>query len=302
MPLITYIICNFAANNVYHLIYIIIMERKSYRVDRDTELGRKLAKYNKRALRCNRASDSLAAELGAKEYIFDPHAEVGGIGGLFFDDGHTPDERIWQWYEVDDEQRSRAYLPRLQARVGFAEECEEPESTEGIRLKGERMRILRRHLRYEQVMYSISESDATRITGINLRRQNLFHLMVYSGVPAEVVHRIRTGLLPISALEAYQNEHIPALREAILTFQQMDRSLMGREYFEYLCYRGEPRAADIYERIAALPSIPAFTLNRLFGYLFDNTFRVSFEVNSDGSFTVTELVDAPADGKEEVPS
>lgn len=270
-------------------------ERKTYRVDRDTPLGRKLDEYSLRASECQRASCQLASSLHAVEYIFDADAEVSGIGGLIFKDGYLPDARHWDSFEADDADHTRLYVPKVQIRGGFGEESGEMELVDSVRVGGERIRIKERHLPYEAVMYRILDYDVERLTGINLRRQNILSLTVYSGVPADVVHRIRTGRLPISVLDDYRSEHIPALREAILSYQEVDRRLTGKRFFEYLCYRGTREAMDVYERMMDLPTIPCFTLNRLFDYTTDTMFRVSFEANEDGSFTVTELCNGHED-------
>lgn len=293
MAVIFYILCTFAEtkNQKNRL----DMKKKTYRVERDSELGRKLMEYNLRAVRCNDASDELARQLHAKEYIFLPQAEVGGIGGVIFEDGYKPDMRHWDSWQADDEQRTTLFVPRLNLRNGFAEECEEPEKADGLLMKGERIYIVERNLPYEAVMYRLLDYDAQRMTGINLRRQNLLQLSVHAGVPADVVHRIRLHQLPISVLESYKSEQIPALREAILAYQQVDAKLTGRKFFEYLCYQGTPQAMSLFERMVALPTIPCYTLNRLFGYRTDTQYRVAFEMMSDGSFDVQELVEDDKD-------
>ena len=239
-----------------------------------TDLGQRLAALLIRIEEADKAADSLAASLGATEYIPATEADYGGIAGFIFPEKKLVSNANWTAVPLsDDDPKDVAHTPNVTTTT-IALPSAEAEAYEGDGIVGST------EYGFNQVSHLFSREEAAAMAGITLTTAPLDRLGKRYGLERKVINMLSMGAPAHIVLQGFDAEVINAITQS----QQEDKAITDAfndiKFRTVMTVKGTDRAREVFMRMLHLPVIPHGTLNGLLG-IEDNQYRAGIMMVDD---------------------
>lgn len=251
-----------------------------YKIEKETELGTKLARLLGDMNEAESEADELADTYGAKEYYMDTVNDAGGIVAVEFPDNVIPDPKLWANFQIAD--NPKCYVPNVRIR----EELMETEKA--LQMVGvANTMVSKQDMPFEQVQFKFSREEAAEIAGVTLTTVPLERLGKRHRIDRRKLNMLSMGVPVETVLPELPEEIKTDIRLSLMEDKQIQNAMKSRTFRLVHTYEGKKKAVEIYQQWMNLPVVPFGTVNAMLGVKSD-TYRCGL-LEEDGWVYVTSV-------------
>lgn len=277
-----YVVEHFSVELVISVTNIIYMKIFYYKIEKETELGTKLARLLGDMNEAEAEADATADLYGAKEYYMDTVQDAGGIVAVEFPDNVIPDPRLWANFQIAD--NPKCYVPNVRIREELME-AEKALQKVGVANKT----VSKQDMPFEQVQFKFSREEAAKMAGVTLTTVPLERLGKRHKIDRRKLNMLSMGVPVETILPELPDDIKTDIRLSLMEDKQIQDAMKGRKFRLVHTYEGHKKAVEIYQRWMNLPVVPFGTVNALLGVECD-THRCGL-LDEGGYIYVTSAVE-----------
>lgn len=230
-----------------------------YKAEKSSELGQNLTRLLQEIRHCQDAADELAVSVGTNSYLAGTDVDFGGISAFEFPENRLIPTSTWEQIPIEDI-KGNYYIPRVEIRQEFLTK----DKTEKFQNKPNVI-VNKTAIPFTSIMPQFSRKEAAEMAGVTLTTPSMEILAKRYGIDRQTVNMLTMGIPVDLILGSSEEEAQQAFRLTLQEDRQITDALKKNDYYQVSHLKGKKAAIEIYQKMLALPCIPAGTVNTQLG-------------------------------------
>lgn len=230
-----------------------------YKAEKSSKIGRTLTRLLQEIKHCQDAADELAVSVGTDSYLAGTDVDFGGISAFEFPKNRLIPTSVWEQVSIEDI-KGNFYIPRVEIRQEFLTK----EKAEKFQNKPDVI-VNKTAIPFTNIMPQFSRKEAAEMAGVTLTTPSVEILAKRYGIDRQTVNMLTMGIPVDLILGSREKEAQQAFLLTLQEDRQITDALKKNDYYQVSHLKGKKAAIEIYQKMLALPCIPAGTVNTQLG-------------------------------------